>query len=184
MSYLYYKTIANQISELFKKMDLENDNFSNISGLKCVSTCNGKCCTNKNVEVSPIDLIPLVVSLIESDEIDDAILLAKEKEDEHCLFFKMGRCSKYSNRPTLCRLFGVSSIYNKHKEKVLSTCSLIKEDTSFKDPCPVIKNTAPNLVDWSQRVRNLLPHWEQSTLPFNKALLYAADRIQLTRQYE
>jgi Fe-S-cluster containining protein len=183
MKFSEYQAVSVQIEQLYLKMDKENDAFSKNSNLRCVSTCGGVCCSNKDVEVSPADLIPLVISLIKNNNLEEYLVKAEKDKNEACLFFKEGKCSIYPYRATLCRLFGYSSVYNKKGQKTLSVCSYIKQATK-ELVCPVITESAPNLVDYSLKVNNFLPAWDVNPLPFNQAFLYAAERVYSSFLYE
>ena len=175
-----YQDIASQIKDLYTLMDKENDKFSKLSGLSCVSTCNGVCCSNKDVAVPPVDLIPLALELIAQN---NYLQYLTETSDTACFFFKNGKCSVYQNRATLCRLFAYSSVYNKNGQKQLSVCSYIKEKNTISIDQDLI-NQAANIVDWSAKITNLLPNWDSSCKPFNQSLRYALEKILLSYQYE
>lgn len=175
-----YKAIATQIKELYSQMDKENNQFSIESGIKCVSSCGGVCCSNKDVAVPPVDLIPLAIQLIEDN---DYLSYLADNSDQACLFFQNGRCSVYENRATLCRLFAFSSVYNKKGQKTLSVCSFIKEENNT-EVTQELTDKAANIVDWSSKVTNLVPGWDNSCRPFNEALKYALEKILNSYQYE
>lgn len=177
-----YRAVAKEIKALYTEMDKVNDTFSKLSGLSCVSSCAGVCCKNSDVEVSPIDLLPLVLELFDQNQLEAMYALAKESANEACMFHKQGKCSIYSNRATLCRLFSYASVYDKAHKLQLSVCSWIKAEQNT-NICPLIVEQAANLPNWSQKVRNLLPSWDQSTMPFNQAFIYAAERYLLTQSY-
>lgn len=178
-----YREVAKKVKDLYLAMDTINDSFSKMSGLSCVSSCSGICCKNSEVEVSPIDLLPLVIELADKAQLEQTLELAKEKTDEACMFHLSGKCSVYDNRATLCRLFGYASVYDKSHKLQLSICSWIKSEHEVP-VCPLLIQQAANLPNWSQQVRNLLPSWEQGTMPFNQAFIYASERYLLTQAYE
>lgn len=183
MKFNEYEKVATSIEKLYAKMDKQNDDFARMSGLGCVSTCGGVCCANKEVEVSPVDLIPLVVSLIKNNSLDSYLQTAQQEQSQACLFFKQGKCSIYPVRATLCRLFGYSSVYDKTGAKTLAICSLIKE-ANCKEVCPVQVEAAPNLVDYAQQVNACFAGWDTNARPFNQAFIYAAERIYSAYLYE
>lgn len=178
-----YQSIANQIGKLYSEMDKENDAFSKTSGLQCVSTCGGVCCQNKSVAVPPADLLPLALEIIKENRSEEVLMKLNEEQDQACMFYKLGKCSVYQNRATLCRLFAFSSVYNKQGQKTLSVCSYIKENQNTEFDQETINKSA-NIVDWSIQVSSLLPNWDSSCLPFNKALKYALEKVILSTQYE
>ena len=178
-----YQDISIKILNLFKEMDEINNNFSKKYDISCVSTCNGQCCLKKDVEVNPVELLPLVIDLYEKNEIFQFYNEAKNKENEHCLFFKNGKCSIYEKRTVLCRLFAFASIYNRKKEKTLSICSQIKENKTFNFTQSEIDESA-NIVDFSSKIATLLPNWNNNPMSLNKAFIYATEQYLSSVQYE
>lgn len=171
MKLLEYVSISNKIKDLYSKMDKENDFFSKTFNIQCSNSCLGICCSSKDVQVSPIDLIPLALEIIGKNEQESIIKELEDNKDNHCIFWKLGKCSVYENRATLCRLFGFSGVYNKDHKQTLSICSYITK------PMDLDASKAPNLVDYSTQINNLMPSWDNRTKPFNQALLYALKTI-------
>ena len=178
-----FHTIANKISTYFSEMDKVNDDFSKKSNIKCVSTCGGQCCLNKNIEINPVELLPLIIELSDSGELFKFYEISKNNQESHCIFFQNGKCSIYKNRSVLCRLFGYSSTYNKNKEKVMSICSLIKNEQNIDLTSEVI-NSSANLIDYSSLIASLLPDWNNAPVQINKAFIYATERFLSSTQYE
>lgn len=164
-------------------MDEVNAKFSKKYKINCVSTCNGQCCLKKDVEVNPVELLPLVIELHQNNQIYEFYNMAKNNLNEHCIFFKEGKCSIYANRTVLCRLFAYASVYNSKKEKVMSICSLIKEQKNYQFSAEEI-NEAANIVDFSSQISTLLPHWTNHPMPLNQAFVYAVENYLNSVLYE
>jgi Fe-S-cluster containining protein len=175
MKFKEYQALAIKIADLFNEMDQQNNQFANSSNLSCSTTCGGICCKSNTVEVSPIDLIPLVIEIITNNEQDKILPKLYLNHNNHCVLWHEGKCSIYKNRPVLCRLFGVSAIFNKKDETTLSICSYIKKENETD----IIKNIemAPNIVTYAAKVNNLLPEWDSTAKPINQSLIYAIERI-------
>lgn len=178
-----YIEIAKDISLLYNEMDQKNDLFSSESGLKCVSNCNGQCCLSSDVEIKAVELLPLIIELHQSNELLNYYFLAKSNVGNHCIFFQNGRCSVYLNRAVLCRLFGYASVYNKEKNKILSVCSLIKNESQIKVSQNIVEKAA-NLVDYSSRMESYIPYWNNNPMKINNAFIYAAENFLNSIQYE
>lgn len=178
-----YKQVSEIIERYYEEMDKENIEFQKKFQLSCVSSCAGVCCKSNEVSVSPIDLIPLALELAESEQIRDIVDQLMAAKNSSCFFWKNGLCDVYKKRAILCRLFGVSGVFDKHGNKRLSVCSYIKNEMEI---AKAVENAqyAPNIVLWSNKVNNLLPSWDSSVKPFNQALLYALDKILIAKYYE
>lgn len=182
MKYQDYIEKANQINEIYSQMDRENEKFAKKFNIGCVS-CSGQCCQKKELEVSPADLIPLVVKLIKEGTIESIITDLSSKIDTNCIFHINGRCSAYQNRATLCRLFGHVAIFDKAHQNTLSICKEITNEYSH----PIARanaSQAPNIVNYSQKICNLMPGWDSAPISFNKALNYAINRVYTSYLYE
>jgi len=182
MNFNDYKNVAVEINNVYQQMDIDNEKFSKKFNIKCVSTCNGNCCSKVDVEVSPVDLIPLVLNLIDQNKAEAILVDLFARINDHCLFYSNGRCSIYNDRATLCRLFGNTAIFDKMHQNNLSICREIANQYSH----PIAKanaNQAPNLVIYTQKINNLVPSWDSTPRSFNKALLYAINKIYTAYLY-
>lgn len=178
-----YKEIATKIKEIYKEVDNKNTQFSKKYNIACSTTCLGVCCKDKNVSVSPIDLIPLALDIIENGQEQEMLAKLKESKNEGCVFFKNGRCSVYENRAMLCRGFGYSQLRDKNKKAVLSVCSEISKNYSH----PIAKHNAHealNLVDSCTQIKQLKPEWGHLELPFNQSLQFCLENILNSYYYE
>lgn len=176
MKFKDYKNIANKIYQLYDEMDKINSKFSKLSNLSCSNTCGGICCQSNEVEVSPVDLIPLALEIIEKNEHEEMLPKLYLDQNNHCFFWKQGKCSIYKNRAVLCRLFGTSAVFNKNGALDLSICSYIKQENKINLQ-NIDFNEAPNIVTYSTKINNLMPEWDSRTRPFNQALIYTLERI-------
>ena len=169
-----YNDIAIKIKDIYREIDEKMSIYLKENNIGCSSCCGGCCCNSTTVEVSPIDLIPLALSLINSEkEILDKI---NQNLDKPCMFWIGQKCTVYENRAILCRMFGVCSVYNKEHKESISICEYINKKE--------LSNYPPNIVDYSSKITNLVPSWDSRTRPFNESLKYAIEKILNSVSYE
>jgi hypothetical protein len=118
----------------------------------------------------------------------------ENSKQEHCLMYEphspdgsKGQCGVYKERPSLCRMFGVSGFYNKHREVTLSVCKLIRENQpglAKQREQEVSEEKTPMLVTWSYRLAQLEPALIQDRLPIYQAFKGALEKVALYAQYQ
>ncbi len=87
-----------------------------MSNVGCYNTCNncnllGSCCTSFNKINAPVLNMEEMFEIKENtyrddfyESVDNNLFLLKTK-DNHCIFYKDGKCDIYDCRPVDCRLF-------------------------------------------------------------------------------
>lgn len=109
--------------------------FQGWSKLACKAGC-GKCCTKPDIEATVLEFIPLAHHLYITNQCFEWLERLKNTESSVCVIFESpapgsGRCSAYPYRGLICRLFGFSARINKHAQKELVTCQVIKSEQAL-----------------------------------------------------
>lgn len=187
--------IANQVKELYKKIDQQTENLAKITGLKCPPGC-GKCCDNPDIEATPIEMLPIALELFDKKQSQKWIEKAEaENWEGGCIFYQRdefiagnGRCSIYAFRPSVCRLFGFATVKNKqgtdefaacryHKEMMPEVVQKVKESIAGGMPMASFPESAIQLS-------NIEPQLGNQRMPINQALKIAIHRVGLMAQWE
>ncbi len=178
------------IPALFNVVTNEVNQFAAATGVQCPSGC-GACCTNPNMQTTVAEMMPLATHLWESgqaetflkrlDDLNNVDICAMYQPDkgDH----NKGRCQAYQFRPGICRLFGYCARVDKHGNKQLVTCKVIK------DAFPVDKIeerinkglTVPMIGDYVMQVYGVDPLLGKTSMPINQALHKALERVGLKR---
>ena len=183
--------VIREMMVLFDDIDRQTEKFAARTGLKCKSGC-GACCTAPDVETTVAEVLPLAVhlwSLSHSEDpsrpqaaVENVLEAIRSKSDKSiCVFYKpdpfvqtQGRCSIYAFRPGLCRLFGFAARQDKHGQRKLVTCKVIKD--SQPQACKGAQEDldqgieAPLLAAHAFSVANIDPVEGQKLLPINQAI--------------
>ena len=170
-----------------------SDSFSSYqssTGWNCLPSC-GKCCLNPEVDASILEMIPMAYSIYLEGKLDEWLDKLQTTKQEHCIVYEQGlkegegKCGRYNDRPSLCRMFGVSGHYNKQHEISLSVCKLIKEKYKlFDQELKGSKQETPMMADWSMKLASINPQLIQDKMPINKALLGALEKVAFTLQFQ
>lgn len=181
--------IAHRVMESYAQIDQQIEHFQATTQLSCPPGC-GQCCESPEVEVTPLEMLPLVLELFHRDEIDFWLDRAQAADYQgSCVFYAPdssipgnGRCQVYAWRPTLCRLFGFSTTVDKTGRARLAACIRHKQMSPdiVTDAQMAIANgiaQAPSLTDATQQILALDPSFGSQILPINKALSVAIERV-------
>ncbi len=130
---LYRKVRA--VEKVFGQLEKEVATFQKATGMHCVSGC-GFCCRKPDINATPLEFLPLAWHLhMEGTSLEFYDSLKNESGTSLCALFRPfensdtgGKCSNYSGRGLICRLFGFTAARNKHGEARLVTCRIIKEN--------------------------------------------------------
>lgn len=173
--------------DLFDDLDVEVRGFKNNTGLRCAEGC-GKCCENPEVETTVLEVLPLAYALWESGAADDALQrITTSEEKGQCVFYQPdpktagnGRCSVYSWRPLVCRLFGFSVKNDKIGRAAIVTCptmkSLCSQEYQAADRAVNEGLKAPRMQDLAMRALGIDPHLGKEQMPINQAVRSALER--------
>jgi Fe-S-cluster containining protein len=181
--------IALAVEQVFKELDEHILQTTSKSGIKCPHLCNA-CCNRKNIEVSPIEFIPLVAWLYETGKINEFLIrLDKSDETGFCPLFSSDAwknenwaCWNYEKRGLICRLFGFGYRLTREDQPELVTCKVLK------DSCPEgiakahrlgIENPddIPLFRNYSMQLYSIDPDLTIPQLPINKAIRIAVEKL-------
>lgn len=186
-----------ELRELSAQIDQEylemTDTFSRYQAstkMNCPPGC-GRCCYNPDIEATPLEMLPMALSLFDQGLLTHQLLERIEKE-EVCFSYlasgddpKQGQCSHYLKRPSVCRMFGVAGFRDKKHETQLSTCSLLKSNyPDFYQEALRLKEKAPLIGKWSTKVNTLEPALGLRYYKLNHAFKMIAQKILILCAYE
>lgn len=123
--------LATQVQSVFDEVDRSTSAFASASGIACPPGC-GACCHSPNVEASELEMLPMAEHLMETGEAGAVYQhLSQQPGAKICVFFKPvpgsttdGRCSRYTHRPLVCRLFGFAGRRNKEGRPQFTACKV------------------------------------------------------------
>lgn len=174
------------VESLFYQLEQESAQFEQSSGISCVSGC-GKCCTNPNVEASPLEFLPWAFHLFLNGEAEKTLVILKETHSSTCLIYKplsiidQGRCSNYKYRGLICRLFGFAANTDKYGNLRLATCKIIKEGqaNNYNSAAEAITKGlyVPVFTEYYMQLNQIDFHLGNIILPINKALKMALEEV-------
>lgn len=126
------EAIATQVESLFEKLDAEIASFQQATTLHCGWGC-GKCCFKPDIEATALEFLPFALHLYRTGQAETWHERLQAADNPVCLILNptqagAGLCSEYRHRGLICRLFGYSARTNKHGQRELVTCTLIKSD--------------------------------------------------------
>lgn len=184
---------SQELLKIYEDMSASFAGYQNESGLLCLSGC-GKCCLNPQVEASMQEMIPLALKVFREGKLEEWLVKMDNNEQEHCVHYQShsadgskGQCGVYGERPSLCRMFGVSGYFDKNHAITLSICKLIKEEypeLTKQRLRETSEEKTPMMSTWSYRLSNLDPALIQEKLPINQAFKQALEKIALYAQYQ
>ena len=181
--------------KLFQSLDREIQKFQSKSGLNCLAGC-GRCCENPNVETTVLELLPLAQKLWQEGSAEDWLKkIESVQEKGPCVFYKPdplipgnGRCSVYSLRPLICRLFGFSAKIDKHKDNVFVTCATIKKlyMKEFESAQHKVQSGSlpiASMEHYSMKAYQIDPTLGRDQLPINRAIKIVLEKTGLHLRY-
>jgi Fe-S-cluster containining protein len=187
------REFCENLQNIYDEMWRTFSEYQKGTGLHCLEGC-GKCCNNPEVEASVIEMLPLALRMYDEGKLEFWFEQLESTTQDHCLMYQphspdgsLGQCGVYKERPSLCRMFGVSGFYNKHREITLSICKLIREkypELTQENEKLVTQEKTPMLVTWSYRLAQLDPALIQDRMPINEAFKKALEKVALYAQYQ
>ncbi len=173
------REFAFNLQKTYEEMSETFSSYQTATKLTCLANC-GQCCTNPEIEASPLEMIPFALKIYDEGKLDEWITKLENTNQSMCILLESGKCLSYKERPSLCRMFGAAGTYNKHKQVTLSICKLIKEEY----PQNLTPNISPPIMSvWMARLSALHPELLQKT-KINQAILNALQKIALYAQYQ
>lgn len=182
--------LVRQILKSYREIDRLMKETILATGLRCPRRC-GKCCQSQEVWATVLECLPLAEHFYSIGE-EERILAETKKtirdDNARCILYRPdrdnpdnGRCSAYSFRPLVCRLFGIAYRRNKSNEKELSLCKVIKErhrefcDLRAPEECKAIDT--PVYQDCFMTVASLHPGLGYRSFPINSAIKQAVEYL-------
>ncbi len=153
------------------------------STLSCPTGC-GYCCKTPTVEATVMEMIPMALALFDQGRAEEMYERIQTENPETCVMYedhggKLGQCTQYSTRPSLCRLFGVAGHYTKTHDKELSICKELKAHYPEYKSLDVAELNPAMMSDWSTRLISIHPEMLQERLPISIALSNALEKVML-----
>ncbi len=119
------------VEALMDDLDAEILKFQGWSGLGCKAGC-GKCCYKPDIEATILELLPFALHLYRTNQAELWLERLSKEPSPLCMLLDplglSGMCSSYKYRGLACRLFGFSARINKHSQKEIVTCQVIKTE--------------------------------------------------------
>lgn len=177
-----------QIEELFHRLETEITTFKSETKLHCLVGC-GKCCSNPEIEASPLEFLPWAFHLFLNGKAEETLLELNNSSVTTCHIYRPlahleefnGSCSNYRYRGLICRLFGYAANRDKYGELRLATCKIIKEDQTknYNLAQEAISNgkQVPIFTDYYMQLSQIDYHLASIILPINQALKMAIEEV-------
>jgi len=181
--------LSQKVKRIFKRIDASSSEVQLATGVRCKSGC-GECCLSSKVEAMPIELIPLALFLLKQKKLQLYLSLAERLKKESCIFYSpnpfdphYGQCGVYSQRPSLCRLFGFSARKDKYGNRSVAFChwhkKLQPEAVAQSETLLESAQVTPSyLSEYHFQLQSLSPSPSlNQLLPINEAFVVAAKRV-------
>lgn len=177
-----------QVEELFSRLEKEITTFKSDTKLDCLLGC-GKCCSNPEIEASPLEFIPWAFHLFLNGKAEETLLVLNDSSTNTCHIYRPlalleefnGSCSNYRYRGLICRLFGFAANRDKYGELRLATCKIIKEGQTenYNLAQKAISNgkPVPIFTDYYMQLTQIDYHLASIILPINQALKMAIEEV-------
>ena len=195
------RELSSQVMDVYQSLSQEFSAYQSSQSLNCVEKC-GACCNNPDIEVSPLEMLPLALHLFDTgraehafDELDNYSGFACKQYQRLSLDGKEGYCGIYEYRPGICRMFGAAGYKTKSGEATLSVCKPIKQAVPEKyaaaliaiqpawgqsnnsDPMSISNSKPPMIAEGRQKLAQLDYELGDKLIPINDALRYILEKI-------
>ncbi len=195
------RELSSQVMDVYQSLSQEFSAYQSSQSLNCVEKC-GACCNNPDIEVSPLEMLPLALHLFDTgraeqafDELDSYSGFACKQYQRLSLDGKEGYCGIYEYRPGICRMFGAAGYKTKSGEATLSVCKPIKQavpekyaaaliaiqpawgQSNYSDPMSISNSKPPMIAEGRQKLAQLDYELGDKLIPINDALRYILEKI-------
>ncbi|AMJ99747.1 fe-s-cluster oxidoreductase [Alteromonas macleodii] len=195
------RELSSQVMDVYQSLSQEFSAYQSSQSLNCVEKC-GACCNNPDIEVSPLEMLPLALHLFDTgraehefDELDNYSGFACKQYQRLSLDGKEGYCGIYEYRPGICRMFGAAGYKTKSGEATLSVCKPIMQAVPEKyaaaliaiqpawgqsnnsDPMSISNSKPPMIAEGRQKLAQLDYELGDKLIPINDALRYILEKI-------
>lgn len=179
---------VNRVEALFAQLELEINSFQESSTLGCLAGC-GKCCTNPEIDASPLEFLPWAFHLFLMGKAETVLSTLNNTTSSFCYNYNPlsvldknnGNCKTYEYRGLICRLFGFGANQDKYGQYRIATCSIIKEGQkeAFEETSKAINEglSIPIFTDYYMNLSQIDFKLGNLILPINKALIFAIEEV-------
>ncbi len=161
--------------------------------MHCLAGC-GRCCMKPDIEASPLEFLPLALSWFEEGKADEQLAALDTHDSKVCMVFKPvhlsdrnGSCGDYMHRGLICRLFGYATSRDKHGERKLVTCNLIKQEqpVSYQKALDKLrdKENLPSFINYYQQLSQIDFRLANQLMPINEAIKAAVYEVMKYYSY-
>jgi Fe-S-cluster containining protein len=183
------REFSSNLKKIYEEMSSTFSSYQKTTGWNCLSSC-GRCCLNPEVEASLYEMIPMALSIYEEGRLEEWIEKLTSRTQEYCLAYVEGpvvgegKCGRYEDRPSVCRMFAVGGLRNKKNQVTLSICRYIRDEYNIQNiPVGLSEEETPMMVNWSYKLASLDQRLIQEKMPINRALQMALEKIALYARY-
>ena len=183
------REFSHNLQKLFAEMSDSFSSYQNSTGWNCLSNC-GRCCLNPEIEASLHEMIPMALAIYDEGKLDEWVDKLQTTNQDYCLAYLPGskegegKCSRYDQRPSVCRMFGVAGYKNKRNETTLSICKFIKEKYNTTQSPDFDSHKPPQMTEWSFKLASIDQKLIQDRMPINQALMKALEKVSLYAEYQ
>jgi uncharacterized protein len=173
------------IEAVFHDLDEAIAAFQSWSTLHCKFGC-GKCCFKPDIEATTLEFLPFAYHLYLNNLATEWLDKINSSSETICHILSptqsgAGLCSDYQYRGLICRLFGYSARTNKHSEKELVTCQIIKTEQHAAFAAAeqkVLDNASvPVMSNYYMRLHSIDPELARDFYPINTAIKKALETV-------
>lgn len=174
-----------EVESVFAELDAQISSFQDWSGLHCRFGC-GKCCFKPDIEATILEFLPFALSLHKRGEAEAWHERLSGGSSGICEILDpthagAGLCTEYPHRGLICRLFGYSARTNKHNQKELVTCQVIKtgQADGYASAVEGISsgNQVPVMNDFYMRLHAIDADLAREFFPINTAIRKAIETV-------
>ena len=177
-----------QVEVLFSRLEKEIIAFKSETSLHCLTGC-GKCCSNPEIDASPLEFLPWALYLFLNGKAEEVLLELDNSSVSTCHIYRPlalleefnGSCSNYRYRGLICRLFGFAANRDKYGKLRLATCTIIKEEQqeNYKSTEETISKGlyVPIFTDYYMQLAQIDYRMGTTLLPINEALKMAIEDV-------
>lgn len=188
------RELIERVRLALEALDVHSESVEAASGLRCVSGC-GACCNSPDVEATVLELLPFAFELLQRGDAGEWHARALEAEGKPCVIYRpdpwfpeRGRCSEYTHRAAICRLFGSTARRARDGARELVTCRVRKE--ALPDAVESARAllaadpSGPTMAELARTITSLDPSVGAERMPINLALARAIERVGLWWDFE
>ena len=185
--------------DVYQSLSQEFSAYQSSQSLNCVEKC-GACCNNPDIEVSPLEMLPLALHLFDTgraehefDELDNYGFACKQYQRLSLTVKKA--IAEFTNTDLAFAVFGAAGYKTKSGEATLSVCKPIKQAVPEKyaaaliaiqpawgqsnnsDPMSISNSKPPMIAEGRQKLAQLDYELGDKLIPINDALRYILEKI-------